>query len=188
MDQLSNSPLKAFEITIHDNFSELSCCADYCCKLCAFIRREICFNRAWTTDGYSISEDIIGMDEDPVTVKHIDIAALEAEIEDVNTSSGHADDEDNIEDSSIWLRDKDNEDGNEDRNEDKITHEIENEGIEDEDTSKITQNSEHETEKVFTLEGGNDWVVNYSGNMILTEGRTCAYSKRLPEANTKPEL
>jgi hypothetical protein len=184
MDQLSNSPLKAFEITIHDNFSELSCCADYCCKLCAFIRREICFNRAWTTNGYSISEDVIGMDEDPVTVKHIDIAALEAEIEDVNISSGHAEDEDNTEDSSIWLRDKDNED----RNEDKITHEIENEGIEDEDTSKITHNSEHDTEKVFTLEGGNDWVVNYSGNMILTEGRTCAYSKRLPEANTKSEL
>jgi hypothetical protein len=59
VDQLSNSPLKAFEITIYDNFSELSYSADYCCKLCAFIRRLICFNRDWTTDGYSISEEII---------------------------------------------------------------------------------------------------------------------------------
>jgi hypothetical protein len=184
MDQLSNSPLKAFEITIHDKFSELSCCAEYCCKLCAFIRREICFNRAWTTNGYLISEDIIGVDEDPVTVKHIDIAALEAEIEDVNISSGNADDEDSTEDSSIWLRDEDNGDSNED----KITHGDENRGSEDEDTSKITHDSEYQTENACTLEGCNDWMVNYSGNMIFTEGRTCAYSKRLPEANTKPEL
>jgi hypothetical protein len=188
MDQLSNSPLKAFEITIHDKFSELSFCADYCCKLCAIIRREICFNPDWTTDGYSINEETIEMDEDPVTVEHIDVAALEAGIKDFNISSGYADDEDNAEGNNICLRGKDNEDRNQDRNRDKITHETENKGNEDENTSEITPNSEHETEKVFTLEGGNDWMVNYSGNTIFTEGRTCTYSKRLPEVNTKPEL
>jgi hypothetical protein len=124
------------------------------------------------------------MDEEPVTVEHIDIAALEAEIKDLNISSGHSDDEDSTEDSSIWLTDEDNRDSNED----KITHGVENGGSEDEGTSKITHDSEYETEKASTLEGGNYWMVNYSGNMIFTEGRTCAYSKRLLEANTKPEL